>query len=129
MIFEKISFRGMIKIEDIKNAKMNNRFLKLLITWLMITILICCRHVDKKQKLNYQKNKLTMIDKNRAIEISKKDATLVYGDLSVYEIQAHLEKDRWIVEYLLKDKNSVGGGPHYVISATDGKIISFKFYQ
>ncbi len=82
-----------------------------------------------KEKLN-KKEKLTdMIDKNKAIEISKKDASLVYGDLSVYEITAKLKSNIWIIDYVLKDKNSVGGGPHYVISATNGEILEFKYYQ
>ena len=70
-----------------------------------------------------------MIDKDKALRIAQKNAALIYRDLSVYEVKAKLEGDKWYVDYEFKDKNIDGGGPHYVISAKTGEIISFRYEQ
>lgn len=70
-----------------------------------------------------------MITKERAIEIAKKNAKDYYKDLSIYEINATFFDTVWHVDFELKDAKLDGGGPHYVISAKDGKVIDFKFYQ
>lgn len=70
-----------------------------------------------------------MITKEKAIEIANADASLYYRDLSVYNIEAKLVDSTWKIDFELKDEKLDGGGPHYVISANDGKIISSKFYQ
>ena len=101
---------------------------KLFLNGLMMLLLICYGCLNKKDSA-HQQNENRMISKNMAITISKEDASVAYGDLSIYSIEARLEKDNWIIDYLLKDKNSVGGGPHYVISAKDGKIINYKYDQ
>ena len=57
------------------------------------------------------------------------DAEKAYRDLSRFRIQIVLEQDGWHVDYWLKDANLNGGGPHYVIDAMTGAILSKKYYQ
>jgi hypothetical protein len=69
------------------------------------------------------------IDEQRARNIAAEDAKTAYRDLSEYEVTAHLKGDSWYVDYLLRDKSLVGGGPHYVISATSGEILQRRYEQ
>jgi hypothetical protein len=64
-----------------------------------------------------------------ALRIARADAERVYGDLSAFRIGLVLEDDGWHVDYDLKDPTWNGGGPHYVISATDGQILSKRYEQ
>jgi hypothetical protein len=66
---------------------------------------------------------------DKALEIARLDAEKVYRDLNRYRIQIVLEQDGWHVEYWFKDPNLQGGGPHYVIDATTGAIVSKHYYQ
>ncbi|MFC1603743.1 hypothetical protein ACFL5F_01830 [Planctomycetota bacterium] len=70
-----------------------------------------------------------MIDKERVLEIAREHAAQAYRDLSVYEVTARLEGDTWYIDYEFRDKNIDGGGPHYVISAESGEILSCRFEQ
>ena len=70
-----------------------------------------------------------MIDKDKALEIARENASKFYSDLSIYTVQAELVADQWHVHYILKDKNLDGGGPHYVISAVTGEIIEMRLEQ
>ncbi len=38
-----------------------------------------------------------------------------------------LESDGWHIDYELKDARLKGGGPHYLIDATTGAIVSKRF--
>ena len=68
------------------------------------------------------------IDRTQAIEIARRDAQTAYRDLSPYDIVA-IEKDgQWRVTFVLKDKESQGGGAQYIISG-DGQIVSKRYYQ
>jgi hypothetical protein len=68
------------------------------------------------------------IDRTQAIEIARRDAQTAYRDLSPYDIVA-IEKDgQWRVTFVLKDKESQGGGAQYLISG-DGQIVSKRYYQ
>jgi hypothetical protein len=69
------------------------------------------------------------IPPEKALEVARRDAEKVYRDLSRFRIQIALEPDGWRVEYWLKDVNINGGGPHYVIDAATGAILSKKYYQ
>jgi hypothetical protein len=69
------------------------------------------------------------IDKDEALKIAKTDAARQYRDLSVYDVMIELNNGNWKVDYELKDKDSQGGGPHYLISITTGKIVSFRYEQ
>jgi hypothetical protein len=57
------------------------------------------------------------------------DATRAYQNLSAYRIQVVLEADGWHVHYELKDPRLKGGGPHYVIDANTGAIVSKRYEQ
>lgn len=68
------------------------------------------------------------IDQTQAIEIARRDAQTAYRDLSPYDVVA-VEKDgQWRVTFVLKDKESQGGGAQYIISG-DGQIVSKRYYQ
>jgi hypothetical protein len=64
-----------------------------------------------------------------ALKIARLDAEKVYRDLDRYRIQITIEPDGWHIEYWLKNPRLQGGGPHYVIDATTGAILSKKYYQ
>jgi hypothetical protein len=40
-----------------------------------------------------------------------------------------LEPDGWHVDYELKDPRLKGGGPHYIIDADSGTILSKRYQQ
>jgi len=66
---------------------------------------------------------------DKALEIARLDAEKVYRDLSRYRIQITVEPDGWHIEYWLKNPRVQGGGPHYIIDATTGAILSKTYYQ
>jgi len=66
---------------------------------------------------------------DKALAIAQTDAVRVYRDLSPYRIQLSLEDDGWHVDYNLKDPRLKGGGPHYVIDAHTGTILSKRYEQ
>jgi hypothetical protein len=70
-----------------------------------------------------------MIDKNKALQIADENAGKFYRDLSVYMVNIELNNNKWHVDYILKDKNLDGGGPHYIISAETGEILEIRFEQ
>lgn len=72
---------------------------------------------------------LTQVSCDEALRIARTDAESVYRDLSIYRISIVLEEDGWLVDYELKDANLQGGGPHYVIDAVTGKILSKRYEQ
>ena len=72
---------------------------------------------------------INFINKKDALKIANDNAVKFYRDLSIYAIETKLEGDKWYVDYKLKDKGMVGGGPHYVISCITGEIISYRFEQ
>lgn len=66
---------------------------------------------------------------DRALAVAQADAAAAYRDLSGYRIQLALEADGWHVDYELKDPRLKGGGPHYVIDARTGAILSKRYEQ
>jgi hypothetical protein len=69
---------------------------------------------------------------DRALAIAHADAVRAYRDpMSHHRIAIHLEPAGWIVEYHFRGNGRfhTGGGPHYVISAETGEILSKKYYQ
>ena len=66
---------------------------------------------------------------DKALAIAQTDAVRVYRDLSPFRIQLSLEDDGWHVDYNLKDPRLKGGGPHYVIDAHTGTILSKRYEQ
>lgn len=65
----------------------------------------------------------------QALAIAQADALRAYGDLTPYRIHVALEPDGWHIDYDLKDACLKGGGPHYVIDAATGAILSKRYEQ
>jgi hypothetical protein len=72
---------------------------------------------------------VTSLAGDQALAIAQADAVRVYRDLSPYRIQLSLEDDGWHVDYNLKDPRLKGGGPHYIIDAHTGTILSKRYEQ
>jgi transcriptional regulator with XRE-family HTH domain len=66
---------------------------------------------------------------DKALTIAQADALRVYQDLFAYRIHLTLEDDGWHIDYELKDPKMKGGGPHYIIDARNGAILSKKYEQ
>jgi hypothetical protein len=66
---------------------------------------------------------------DQALLRARLDAEKAYGDLTAYRITVVLEPDGWHIDYELKDPTLDGGGPHYVIDAANGNIISKRYEQ
>jgi hypothetical protein len=66
---------------------------------------------------------------DRALRIAHTDAERVYRDLFLYRISISLEDDGWRVDYELKNPDLNGGGPHYLIDAHSGEIVSKRYDQ
>jgi hypothetical protein len=74
-------------------------------------------------------NSLVSLAGDQVLAIAQADAARVYRDLSPYRIQLVLEDDGWHVDYELKDPRYKGGGPHYIIDAHSGNIVSRRYEQ
>jgi hypothetical protein len=70
-----------------------------------------------------------VIDKDSILKIAEKNAKTAYRDLSGYNVKAELKEGKWYVDYELSNPEMVGGGPHYVISAETGEILSSRYEQ
>ena len=66
---------------------------------------------------------------DQTLAIAQADASRAYRDLSTYRIQLALESDGWHVDYELKDPRLKGGGPHYLLFAFTGAILSKRYEQ
>jgi len=66
---------------------------------------------------------------DQVLAIAHADASRVYRDLSPFRIQLVLEDDGWHVDYELKNPRLKGGGPHYLIDAATGAIVSKRYEQ
>ncbi len=69
------------------------------------------------------------IPADRALAVAQTDALAAYRDLTPYRIQLVLETDGWHVDFELKDPRLKGGGPHYLIDASTGQIVSKRYEQ
>ena len=70
------------------------------------------------------------ISRQQAIAIAEADAVPVYGDdLLSLTLEVTLAEDGWHVNYEMRKPRWAGGGPHYVIDADTGAILSKKYYQ
>jgi hypothetical protein len=74
-------------------------------------------------------NSVAAIAGDQALAIAQADAVRVYRDLALYRIQVVLEDDGWHVDYELKNPRHKGGGPHYIIDAHSGTMISKRYEQ
>lgn len=64
-----------------------------------------------------------------ALAITRKDAETAYRDLSTFRIIIKRRGDEWHIDYELSDVHLKGGGPHYVIDAMTGIIVSKRYEQ
>ena len=69
------------------------------------------------------------IPADQALATAQADAILACRNLSPYRVSLVLEDDGWHVDYELKDTKRKGGGPHYVIDAATGAILSKQYEQ
>jgi hypothetical protein len=69
--------------------------------------------------------------RQQAIAIAEADALPMYGAewLNKLMLKVILQDDGWHIEYHQWRPRYTGGGPHYVIDATTGVIVSKKYYQ
>ncbi len=72
---------------------------------------------------------LERITSDQALRVARLDAEKVYRDLTHYRILVELNQDGWHVDYELKNRQTQGGGPHYVIDAEAGTILSKRYEQ
>ena len=73
---------------------------------------------------------MTRIDRDEALRIAREDARRAYGNLESYTESAELEDDDvWKIDYDLRDTDAQGGGPHYLISAESGEILTKRYEQ
>jgi hypothetical protein len=70
-----------------------------------------------------------VISEAEARTIAHEEAAQAYRDLSIYTVSARLDGDRWSVDYELTDETLLGGGPHFVIAADTGEILSRRYEQ
>ena len=70
-----------------------------------------------------------LIDRDTVLKIAEKNARTAYRDLSIYHVKAELRELKWYVDYELSNPQMNGGGPHYIISATTGEILSSRYEQ
>jgi hypothetical protein len=66
---------------------------------------------------------------DEALRIARADAEKIFRDLSKFFIKISLEPDGWHIDYALKNPRLNGGGPHYVIDAQTGAILSKRYEQ
>ena len=66
---------------------------------------------------------------DEALAIARKDAEVAYRDLSGFRIIIEQGTDGWHIDYELSDVYCKGGGPHYVIDAMTGAIVSKRYEQ
>jgi hypothetical protein len=70
-----------------------------------------------------------MVSCDQALAVARVDAEKAYHDLSPYRIVVVIEADGWHIDYQLKNPLTKGGGPHYVIDAATGAILSKRYEQ
>jgi hypothetical protein len=74
-------------------------------------------------------NSVVSLAGDQVLAIAQADAVRMYRDLSPYRIQLVLEDDGWHVDYELNNPRLKGGGPHYIVDAHTGVIVSKRYEQ
>ncbi len=69
------------------------------------------------------------VSADAALKIARLDAEQRYRDLSAYRISIVFEDNHWRIDYELRNPNVQGGGPHYLIDAVTGVILSKRYAQ
>src|SRR4051794_17673670 len=70
-----------------------------------------------------------LLSSDQALKIAQADAQKAYRDLTRYRITLVLEADGWHIDYDLTKPGVAGGGPHYLVDALTGAIISKRYEQ
>jgi hypothetical protein len=66
---------------------------------------------------------------DQALFTAQQDAVTAYRDLSPFKIGITLQDDGWHIDYDLANPKMTGGGPHYIIDAETGEIVSKRYEQ
>ena len=69
------------------------------------------------------------VSADAALRIARLDAEQKYRDLSPYRIAIVFDDNHWRIDYELRNPNVQGGGPHYLIDAVTGVILSKRYAQ
>ena len=69
------------------------------------------------------------ITRQQAIAIAEADAIPVYRDLDNLTLEVSLQDDGWHVDYWMRKPRWAGGGPHYLIDAATGAILTKRYEQ
>lgn len=69
------------------------------------------------------------VSADAALRIAQLDAENKYRDLSPYRIAIVFEDNQWRIDYEVRNQNVQGGGPHYLIDAVTGAILSKRYAQ
>ena len=69
------------------------------------------------------------VSPDQALATAHRDALKVYRDLSPFKMVIVLQDDGWHIDYDLSNPKKTGGGPHYIIDAEAGEIVSKRYEQ
>jgi hypothetical protein len=69
------------------------------------------------------------ITSDQALQVARLDGERAYKDLTPFRVVVALEADGWHIDYELKNPQLNGGGPHYVVDALSGTIVSKRYEQ
>jgi hypothetical protein len=69
------------------------------------------------------------ITRQQAIAIAEADAIPVYRNLDNLTLEVSLQDDGWHVDYWMRKPRWAGGGPHYLIDAATGAILTKRYEQ
>ncbi len=69
------------------------------------------------------------VTRQQAVAIAEADAIPVYRNLDNLTLEVSLQDDGWHVDYWMRKPRWAGGGPHYIIDATTGAILSKRYEQ
>lgn len=104
---------------------------RIFISLASLSLVLACGKEDRlgKEVNMSREERKPYISSDQALQIARLDAENAYGDLSPYRINIVLERDGWHIDFELRDSEAEGGGPHYVIDPTNGKILSKRYEQ
>jgi hypothetical protein len=96
----------------------------------LIVLTVCTSVSSSERELEFMtpSASFSTINIEDVLKVARIDAEKAYRDLSIYRVIITIEDNGWHVVYELKNQNSQGGGPSYLISPATGKILS-KIYN
>ena len=108
------------------------RKMRFYLVLILLSVLAACKGESGGTQSGNQQNtigKKMGITREKALEIAKADAIVAYQDLSPYKVEIAEVAGNWQVDFELKDENSLGGGPHYLIDGNSGEILKRRYEQ